>query len=256
MENKDFKKKRKNILDIINGQLNSFWDLKGEVFSSGLDSLVNGDIYIVGLNPMYGTKYRTIREHVESWSFSNYSAFRDQCWQKSCWEIDCYGFQNELSCSCKRGDSKHQKAVLDIIEIIKPKCNPSTIFATNAVFVCSKSADNFSKEHNLSLSDAFEICWPIHQFFLSIVRPKIIICLGLSEYNSSYSLFKKKGNVSKFIDPLKLNGRKFPSIKCDNACFIIDNLELKTKILGIRHPSYVCDASVPEFKNIIQSILN
>ena len=61
--------------------LGDFAELGGEVFSSGLDTLQLGQLYIMGLNPGGEQEDWTlsIADQVKCWDLEHYSAFLDQC---------------------------------------------------------------------------------------------------------------------------------------------------------------------------------
>lgn len=232
-------------------------DLPGEVFSSGSSAVTPGDLYIAGLNPGSGNAYRSIRSHVEDWSLEHYSAYVDQCWNERCWNEDCYGIQEKSACSCVRGSSAHQKAVQQMIRRAGPGLDPRCVFATNAVFVKSSSAESFSGETGCKLLDAFETCWPVHQFLLSIVRPKVILSLGYSEGASAFSLFGKKAVRSGEAGSFSVPGRKYASFKWKRMSFVVEDQEFECSVVGVRHPSYVPDAAnSKEFSDLIKDLMS
>lgn len=229
-------------------------DLPGEVFSTGSSAISPGDLYVAGLNPGFGTAYRKVRSHVEDWSLEHYSAYLDQCWNERCWNEDCYGKQEKSSCKCKRGTNAHQKAVQQMIHRARPGLDPRNVFATNAVFVKSDSAATFRKETGFTMFQAFESCWPVHQLFLSIVQPRVILSLGYAEGTSAFSLFGRKaarvGDSRSFSVP----GRKFASFKWRNMTFDIGEQQFNCLVVGVRHPSYVPDATnTKEFSDLFST---
>lgn len=247
---------KSEILALIDQMPNGLANLPGEVFSTGSMSITPGDFYIAGLNPGFGTSYPTIRDHVSNWSLENYSAFLDQCWKEKCWNIDCYGLQVSARCYCKRGVEKHQVAVQKIIKRAKSGVNLRHVFATNAIFVKSDDANNFRLEYGISLKTAFDYCWPIHQYLLSKIRPKVILSLGFSEGASAFSFFGNKANKVGSIESHFVSGRKYPSFKWANMTFNLSVGEIDALVIGIRHPSYVPDATNTEvFTDLISARL-
>ena len=241
------------VLGVIDTLPDPLKDLPGEVFSSGVEALAPGELYIVGLNPMFGTAYPTIREHVANWRFSNFSSFRHQCWNKACWDRDCFGFQEKIPCSCDKGASRHQKAVMSIIKRATDRA-PTEIFATNALFACSRSADTFKHDTGYSMTAAFKYYWRVHQELLAIVRPKVIISLGYAEGASAYSFFRiMAGKQWMPIDQVRLPNRRFASYKWAQASFKIEGQTLPVTMIGVRHPSYVQNAAdTPEFSQLVR----
>lgn len=245
------------ILQLLDQMPGNFAALPGEVFSTGMLSLARGAFYLVGLNPGCGSSYPTIRNHVANWSLDSYSAFLNQCWGKRCWNVDCYALQAGANCNCPRGTARHQKAVQKIIERAQPGADPRSVFATNAIFAKSDSADSFRQETRLSLTKAFDACWPIHQFFLSQVRPRVILSLGYAEDASAFSFFRGKANeVGSIYCHPAVPGRKFPSFKWADVKFRLGEEDVATLVVGIRHPSYVRDAAdTQEFSDLVARYL-
>lgn len=248
---------KQEIMHLMDEMPKHFAELPGEVFSTGAKSLARGDFYLAGVNPMAGQRYPSIRSHVANWDLYLYSAFLDQCWEKECWNRDCYGFQNSLDCKHGRGRNRHQVAVRNIMERASPGFDLKTLFATNAVFASSASAQGFSTETGLTLLQAFEACWPLHQYFLRIVRPRFILCLGYQDSGSAFWLLKRKA-VRGSVEPLsshKAPGRKFASFKSARMMFDSGAGELSTVVVGVRHPSYVPDAAnTAEFSELIAEL--
>ncbi len=245
------------LLEILDRMPDNFSSLPGEVFSTGTNSLRPGDLYILGLNPMFGTAYPTIRNHVANWSLDAYSAFTDQCWQKRCWNMDCYGLQENAGCNCRRGTQPHQRAVQRIVEMARPGQDIRTVFATNAIFASSTDADRFKRETGFSLPKAFDVCWPAHQFFLSHVQPKVILSLGYSQNASAFSLIMKKAGRIGHINCHTVPNRKYPSFKWCEIEIDVGEMLLSTLIIGIRHPSYIQDAAdTPIFTELIASYID
>ncbi|MFA5941847.1 MAG: hypothetical protein WC809_21060 [Sinimarinibacterium sp.] len=242
-----------DIVRLLNEMPGSFANLPGEIFSSGLSALTPGDFYLAGLNPMAGSRYPTLRDHIADWRLDSFSAFLHQCWNKTCWNVDCYGLQHSLQCTHERGTDRHQMAVRRLMERARPGFDLARLFATNAVFARSASASSFQKENGLSMAQAFDVCWPLHKYFLSIVRPSIILCLGYQQGGSAYSLFSRKA-AGGLVTPVSsfTAGRKFPSFKSTEMTFDINGGRLSCLIVGIRHPSYVPDAAdTSEFAELV-----
>jgi hypothetical protein len=251
----DLKTQLVKLLDRMPG---NFSALPGEVFSTGTSSLRGGDLYVLGLNPGFGTAYPTIRDHVVNWSLESYSAFVDQCWQKRCWNTDCFALQGNARCSCQRGTKAHQRAVQRIVERAKPGQDLRLVFATNAIFAQSASAASFKKQTGLSLSQAFDACWPVHQFFLSHIRPKVILSLGYSQDASAFALIGKKAEIVENVECHFVSNRKYPSFKWSEMQINLGyGTPLTALVVGIRHPSYVPDAAdTSEFSELIASYIN
>jgi hypothetical protein len=230
--NKDFLALKEEIVRRVSDSLADFEDLPGEVFSSGLSALAPDDYYVMGLNPCGGGNYPSIADHVKNWELIDFSGFTDQSWAPEDWKIDCYQLQRLIDCVERRGKSVHQRTVAKLISAISPGKDIRSIFATNAIFAASKSAQSFREETGISLTDAFKKCWPIHQYFLSVVRPKIIICLGYGETDSAYSLMRSLTMPDSSVE------RRHRGYKCFLGNIVTENITLHSMVLGVFHPSY------------------
>jgi hypothetical protein len=234
---------KRAILKLIDASLGTFADLGGEVFSSGLNALKKGDLYVMGLNPGGGDAYPSIREHVLNWKWDRYSAFTDQCWNSTCWNRDCYGTQEIVHCGCERGTEQTQRNQRRVIErtleaIGSPEADVASVFATNAIFAKSKKADTFQSETGWSLEDAWRKCSPLHKYFLSIVRPKVIVCFGYGRYDTAYSMAQ---SLCESVSEEHVYRQ--PEWKIDNFRWITECLNFNGErepvlIVAVRHPSY------------------
>ena len=251
---------KKNVLNAMAEVPKEIQELGGEVFFSGLSALKKGDFYLAGLNPGEGAAYLTIKKHVEDWTLENFSAYVHQCWNDDCWSKDCYGMQENLACKCVRGDSKHQRGVRRIFA----RCgelSPQDVFATQAVFVKSHSAANFRGDSKLKMREVFEAGWPLHRHFLSVVQPKVIICLGYQEGDSSFSFFRSKAAPVSDIREYKRTKtdgtlERYARFKSLNVKFHDPSIPGEPLVVGIFHPSYLeYWADIPEFQNLIEGEL-
>jgi hypothetical protein len=228
----EFDRHRAHLLELIRTSLGERSECGGEVFSSGIDSLKLGSVYVLGLNPGMGS-YCSIIEQVSRWTLVRFSAFRDQCWSDACWKNQnaTFGKQEEVLCPasghCKRGKLPHQVAVLRLLKLIAPGLAPEEIFATNAVFVASRRAYDLP---NFSL--LWEQCWLVHRYLLGVVRPQVVLCLGYGKERSSFSLLRSKCShtISK--------GAHKHDFKWFDGKFPVDGTELHLLVVGVFHPSY------------------
>lgn len=135
-----------------------------------------------------------------------------------------------------------------------PNSDLTTVFATNAIFARSESMQSLASETGFSLVQAFDVCWPLHEYFLGIVRPRVIMCLGSQEQGSAYWLFKRKA-VRGSIEPLLSHaptGWKYAAFKSARMSFELSTGTLSCLVVGVRHPSYVQHAADrPEFSRLI-----
>lgn len=231
---------KEKLLSVIDSRLGDMSKRKGEVFSSGIDTLRKGDLYIMGLNPGGGEKYLPIWDHVSNWNVDEFSAFTDQCWMQECWDSDTYARQKENSkCvgeKCMKGKDRHQEVIVKILEEIfgLKRDEINSVFATNAIFIRSNSADSFKSQNGLTLEKAWDRCWPVHQFLLGIIRPKVILCLGYGESHSAYAYLREK------LENTKNKPEKSPSggFKSIEGTLPVDGGEnINLLVVGVYHPS-------------------
>jgi hypothetical protein len=205
--------------------------LGGEVLMTGIDSLREAPFYVMGLNPGIGSKY-AVRDHAANWNVKDFSAYLHQCWQDDCWKVDPFGRQQKLtSCNHEPGLKRHQKAVVRLMSMICAE-SPTKVIATNAVFIASKSAASFYAEHGKSWNEAWSACWPVHEWLLSIVRPKVILCLGFGEQLSSFRFLATATNCAKLCREPEAGFKWFDAVVDGTSGTITP------RVIGVSHPSY------------------
>jgi hypothetical protein len=144
----------------------------------------------------------------------NFCSYEDKCWRKSC-PMDCQNPEHF-------GKSLHQRRVKELAKILG--YNIREVFAANAIFVRSNNQDSLAERETL-----FDNCWPIHQIFLSIVQPTVILCLGNGEESSAFAFLRKKlasgekhhGRVKEFMGEILLPDRR----------------TIRSRVIGVHHPS-------------------
>ncbi|MBX3329937.1 MAG: hypothetical protein KF722_06025 [Nitrospira sp.] len=185
----------------------------GSVLYNGWNTLCpSHGLYIMGFNPG-GDPDQIEISVIKSFELEDdYCSYEDECWRKSC----------PHGCQKHRGQSVHQRRVKELAQVLGYKIRE--VFAANAIFVRSKNQNDLDERERL-----FDKCWPIHQIFLSIVKPKIILCLGNGERSSAFAFLKEKlkakeshvGNVKAFLSEIPL----------------ADGETIRSRIIGVRHPS-------------------
>jgi hypothetical protein len=141
----------------------------GGVLYNGWDTLrPSNGLYTMGFNPG-GDPDRIEPSVVKSLEElkDNHCSYEDECWGKSCLK-NCRN-QDHF------GNSPHQKRVKDLAEILGYDIRK--VFAANGIFIRSKQQSDLQDDS----WELFKRCWPVHELFLSIVQPKIILCLGNGE---------------------------------------------------------------------------
>ena len=139
----------------------------GGIFYSSHETLCAGDVYLIGLNP----------------GGEGGSVTLDQCLDRNMTQTD----NALLDADWGSGIGQHpiQKHARWLLE--KLGLEPRKVFATNLIFVQSPNQDGVSK------ADA-NTCWQVHEAFLSIVRPRLILAFGNNERLSPYSYMRETYN--------------------------------------------------------------
>jgi hypothetical protein len=188
---------------------------KGQALYSGLETLTKGEYYFLGFNPAADGTNPLLRDL--PFERKNWSAYAHQCWTCGS-ERNCRDHDREL----------HQRQVLGIMNELKRP--PEETFATNLIFVESK------KSKDIYSSEICKLFWPVHKRFLGVVRPEYIVCLGYSDYGSSFSVVRGKAARKGKIET---EGRGVGRWKRFEAVFDVgDGSPLETMVIGVWHPSY------------------
>jgi len=148
-------------------------------YTSPLNTLKEGPIYFLGLNPAgepeIGFKEETLKYFNEK--EINWCDYCDEKWV----------YKNR---KLRKGEAKLQKNVQNILGYIQEKLvgdpNIRPIFSTNLFFFRSPHSDDLKKYEKENYD-----CWQYHEEFLKIVQPKIIVCNGNNEALSAYSVLKE-----------------------------------------------------------------
>ena len=201
--------------------------LPGMVLNSGMDTVARSDIYVLGFNPGGDPEnFACVEQNILSSPMGPFSGFNEK------W-------------GCAAGQHRHQIAVkkylaaLGVVDIC-------TVPASNAYFLASSGVNELkaaTKQHRPGgLIPLFKACWPVHEYLLSVIKPKVILCLGNGEglEDSSFaavrSLFPSRSGSSPSHESYRL-GKWFVT----KATFSNDQDVLW---FGVPHPSrfYATDA--------------
>ncbi|HAJ21573.1 MAG TPA: hypothetical protein DCL95_16185 [Rhodospirillaceae bacterium] len=207
-----------NTIDLLKQNLGALVHESGASLYTGWDSLSAGNLYAMGLNPGGdpGSIGKSILQETESTPYSH-NPYSDEDWGGG------------------MGTAPHQTSVLKTIELIVGRKNVD-FFATNAVFARSVDANQLSNPWQL-----WDLCWPVHQFFLSLIRPKVIICLGNGDNVSAFRFMRSKlepveAQSYSYLD--HTTSEKFRAGKWTRGSLSLsDGSEIETTVLGVAHPS-------------------
>jgi len=199
--------KKENLIAIGKQSIPLLLERKGELIYSSHETLKKGDIYLLGLNPG-GEGFITINEHLDKLLIKDTNSYLDESWK------------NGIS-TWAEGEAPLQKRVDFLITSLGYKTKD--VCASNLIFVTSKS----SSEINYGLAG---YCWRFHEKILEIIKPKIILCFGISDVSSySYLLSLYEGAEEEIPS-------RHGNWKCKAFTTNIDGR--KTTVIGIPHLSY------------------
>lgn len=191
---------------------------KGAILYSGWSTLKEGRFYILGLNPGGNDGHSVYHDIINT--TEHYSAY-----QEGEWSTDYVNYS--------KGCAPHQNRVKRIIESLG--IEPNNVLCTNAIFKQSRNKSGVSWQN-------FEDGWFIHQFLLSIVRPKVIVCLGNGASLSAFSLLHQKsmGSPERSYLPGGHHDSRYAFMKGRgfSGTFDLNGSQLKNVlVLGAPHPS-------------------
>lgn len=197
---------------------------RGWLLYSGLDTLRAGKYYVLGLNPAEDPA----NEQLSCATIFNnrWSAYKNQCWRcprDKCVHVTESGKLDPATLK------PHQKRVIKLLEALG--CQPEDVFATNAIFVESRTAEEIRKRRGV----LWGASWSVHRWFLSIVRPQVIICLGIQKDFSSFSLLREKSASWETL----FDSTQYREGKVARASLHIGHRDsLDVRIFGVPHPSW------------------
>jgi hypothetical protein len=187
----------------------------GSVLSSGLSALTYGPAYASGMNPGGDPGHQDHRKQTLLESVAPipdvWSSYVSDLWDKG----------------RQPGDRPHQQRVARMIrEGIG--CEPSSVFSANAISVRTKVANDLFDPWALWR----EHFWPLHQWFLGIVRPKVILALGNGNGLSAFGLFLDRASEAEREPTTNFRSGKFA-----RARFDLPTGPISVLLIGAPHPS-------------------
>jgi len=142
---------------------------------------------------------------------------------------------------------KHQKHVISLAQGIG--IDIGELFSTNAIFARSSSFAKLADESGYTVREWWQACWPVHQYMLDKVRPKLIITLGKGYSNSAFSLLHQVAGGPPIMQIGETNvhgGRTFsaplPTRRRNQAWRYrglppFEEHNLPVQVVGVPHPS-------------------
>ena len=167
-------------------------DRSGKAFYSGRNAFSSGSpLYILGANPG-GTPEshveETVRSHtqwVSAIAPKDWSAYRDESWKGK-----------------RPGHHGMQPRILHALSVLG--LDPGSVPASNVVFVRSQRESSLDGDfESLAIQ-----CWPLHEHVIRVVRPKVVLCLGITAGNF---VRERLGAFSKTASFIEHNARRWQS---------------------------------------------
>ena len=183
----------------------------GCVLYSAFSTLKRGRFYILGLNPG-GTpdSKDTIAQDLEELPTYNTNAYIDEAWGRYKPGKHPLQYQLKLLIESKLGENLRE------------------ICASNLIFRRSKN------QNEINYPDSADLCWPVHQMILDIVKPDVIITFGNGSI-SPYAYLKNKYLKNNDSNSEKTKWADWGNWKC--KAFRAKNEDHDTLVLGIPHLS-------------------
>ncbi len=208
------------------------YERRGAVLYTGTDALMPGRAYLMGFNPG-GPPGENMKPLIETIPERKNCSEYTQCWLCP---------QDVTSCEHLGPDGrvlpaargKHQRYVLRIIEALNVK--PERLLAANAIFGRSKGVATLLDESGFDRDTWWRYCWPVHQRFLRIVRPKVVVSFGYGAGTSPLDLLKRmcpEVKVRSVGGPGRRGGWEFRA-----SLDLSDGDVLETQVIGVPHPSW------------------
>ena len=208
-----------SIADRINRRL---WRISGKVFYSGRAAFSGtASVYVLGFNPggdPVAQATETVGAHTD-WVLSNprseWSAYCDESWGGR-----------------RPGDHPLQRGVRHLLSRLN--LDLRRVPASNLVFTRSE----LSADLTGGIDSLIELCWPVHEAVLQMLRPKALICFGV---DTGKRVRKRLGPCQQIDSFEEQNNRRWQS----HAWRTLEGL----MVFGLTHPSRVdltnpaCDPS-------------
>lgn len=206
----------------------------GAVMLTGPATLKPAAIYIMGLNPG-GAPTDIPGALIDSVTArEGTSGYTHECWQPGCIEPQPCRHLDDSGATHAAALVRHQRNMIALTSALDG--TPASLFSANAVFARSTSLALLKRQTGLGLADWWAACWPVHQRFLAIVRPRMIVTLGYGEGSSAFGLLRARAgypSYRKVSDDGRRGGWAF-----DARLDLCDGDELAATVIGVPHPSY------------------
>lgn len=142
----------------------------GSILYSSHETLKRGKVYLLGFNPG-GSEAGTLKQSIDELLTTTDNAYLDQQWENHISKWDA-------------GKAPLQERVQWVLNSL---ClDPKEVCASNLIFIRSRKAIDI----DYSLGD---VCWPVHEAILQIVKPEMILAFGNSGFSPYHYLYSRFG---------------------------------------------------------------
>lgn len=147
--------KKEELPDFANKQLGELLHLPGKILYSSHETLCEADIYLMGYNPG-GSEGQPISNSIVNMLTARSNSYLDEDWSNGSGDFE-------------KGQALLQKRIALVTEGLGYDLRK--VCASNLIFAQSVNA----KEISSTLAD---VCWPVHEAIISIVKPKVLLVFG------------------------------------------------------------------------------
>ncbi|MBG9997230.1 hypothetical protein I6F50_19550 [Pseudoalteromonas sp. NZS127_1] len=187
----------------------------GEGIYSSHETLKEGDVYLLGLNPG-GSGHTKLGEFMNNTLTRTRNSYLNESWKNG---------QSEYA----QGAAPLQKRIQGLLQGINQ--NVVDVCASNLIFTTSKSSQD--SNFNFGFAGTF---WPFHQAVIEIVKPKVILTFGNAKHLSPFGFLK-----SMYYDENNLD--TFEAIPAEHGKWECYGFKTKfngrqTAVIGLPHLSY------------------
>ena len=223
----------REVMDEVRGLLDRPWsdtrsllDASGGVLVSGWDTLRLGAFYVMGLNPGGSEdEVLTLRKSLEDGRMGGNEMGGNE------WTAKAY--KGSATKPVWTNFQKNVQTVFDKLQVA-----PNKTFSTNALFVRSPRQAGLVGAWDLW----WDHCWPVHQVFLRVVRPRVVVCLGYGGGLSAWELLRhpRRRSGQHYVTHWKLESKEGGVAQGpwrEEVCLDLGGETHRCAVLGLPHPS-------------------
>lgn len=123
----------------------------------------------MGFNPG-GAGFISIENHIDLMLSRTSNSYLDECWKNG-------------NSHYEKGQAPLQKRIIWLLQQLGAETRE--VCASNLIFQTSR--DSRGVPYSLA-----EMCWPVHEAVIGIIKPRLLIAFGNGNNNSTYAFLKNK----------------------------------------------------------------